>query len=261
MKISAIVKLKDNAIHLRRVIDALQGFDEIIVVDLGVNTTDLEYARAKGAMIYRMDDLGIDNPNIARDTALHLVKSPWALLVNEDELVTPHLRDYLYEFAENPGDIKGLYIPRRNYVFDRWQRSSYPDYQKRMVHVESTKIPDVEGALAVIHGKTQKIPATEIRKALIRLTPSVEGMVATLNNDTTIAAAEKEHETVSLTRIILSPWWKFFRSYFMEGKFRYGIAGYISARNEAFASYIRLAKIYEYEIGRRETPLHDIKGK
>lgn len=251
MTISAIIKLEEDTTHLPKIIESLEGFDEIVICDLGVNPQSIEYARSKGCRIIPIPESAKGNINIARDTALHSAKSPWALLINENELVTPQLRKHLYEFIKNPDETHALYIPRRNFLFDRWSRHSYPDYQMRFVHVESTKIPDIDGALAVVKGKIGKIPANHTDKALIRISPTVTGIVKTLNSDTTVKAEEDSEFKITLRRIILRPWWKFFKSYFINGLFRYGIAGYVSARNEAFFCYVRLAKIYEMQIAKR----------
>lgn len=249
MLISAVVSAKPTTTHLESVLDSLHGFHEVIICDLGAPSKMIEMARSRGCRIHDASDLGESKSNTALNHAVKEATRRWVLLLDDDELVTPELVAHINEFVSSSGSLQGLYIPRKNYLLNRWRKITYPDYQLRLFKRDSSFFPDVPGKSEVqISGDAGKIVATETEKALVHLSPTVSSLVEMLNYDTTRAACKEKHPHVSGFDLIVKPAQTFFKHYLLKGCCRYGKAGLVHSQNCACNTYVRLAKMLEQQL-------------
>ncbi len=112
-RISAVLNTYNAAEHLDEVLDALHGFDEIILVDMHSTDETRAIATRHGARIIDFERCGICEP--ARNAAIQAASNPWVLIVDADEIVPPALRDYLYKLISSPNPPAALRLPLRNY--------------------------------------------------------------------------------------------------------------------------------------------------
>ena len=99
----------------------------------------------------------------ARNTAIQSASNPWVLVLDADEKITPRLRDYLYAFIENPSDVAGLFIPRKNYVMHRFRKSSYPDSQLRFLKRDGSDWLTTIHSHPTVAGRIDRIPSKKNR--------------------------------------------------------------------------------------------------
>ena len=78
------------------------------------NTVDI--AREHGCKIVTFPKANHKSAEPARTFAIQSATSDWVLVVDADEVVSESLRSYLYHFIKDPGKIRGLYIPRKNFT-------------------------------------------------------------------------------------------------------------------------------------------------
>lgn len=252
MAISVIVTTHNSEMHLENTLKSCSGFREVIVCDMGSTDATLEIARNAGVKVIEFPCEGTyRTADPSRMTAMRAAKGIWVLFVRGDEIIPDDLHDYLMDFVkEAPDDISAIYIPRRNFVFNIWRRSTYPDFQLRFLRRDGTYWPEKDYSTPQIAGRAIKIPSKRTNLALVRLSDTVSGIVRQLNSDTTHLAEKDDHagKGISLARLVLSPTWVFLRAYFLRGACRYGIGGYVSAKNQAMKHYVRLAKLYERQL-------------
>ena len=86
-RISAVLNTYNAAEHLDEVLDALHGFDEIILVDMHSTDETRAIATRHGARIIDFERCGICEP--ARNAAIQAASNPWVLIVDADEIVPP----------------------------------------------------------------------------------------------------------------------------------------------------------------------------
>ena len=91
-RISVIINTYNAERHLEAVIEAVKDFDEIVVCDMESTDRTLDIARSYGCKVvtFPKGDLRIVEP--ARQFAIDKAGSPWVLVVDADEIVTPALR-------------------------------------------------------------------------------------------------------------------------------------------------------------------------
>lgn len=252
MAITVVINTQDSARHLPRVLDNLKGFDEIVVCDMESTDSTLEIAGDAGAKTLKFTRGDHAHFNQVRMTGIRAASSEWVLVIEPDELVPPELCDYLYKFIRNPGDVCGLYIPRKNYIFHIFRHSQYPGYQLRFFKRSCTAWPSGQQAGPDVKGSVARIPARRMELALVHIPRDLSTLLDHLNRYTSTEAQSDLPDRISLLQISMQPLFSFLNAYLLKGAWRYGVAGYISAKSSAVYRYYTLAKRYE-ELMRDET--------
>lgn len=250
MAISVIIGTCNSARHIGRVLESVKMFDEVVVCDLESSDETLDIAKSYGAKIVHIAALGEPGVQKIRDYVLTNATNKWVLMLSPDEIVTPHLRKFLYEFTENPDGDKGVYIPRKNYVLNRLRDHSYPDYQLRFFDRENTTWSHDKDADPHVNGNILKIPASRGELALIKLPKSLSALLAVVNRKSTeeLNGIAGEYPQVTVMGMFWKPVFRFSKEYFLKGKFMYGIEGFITSVNRALEIYCMMAKIHEDKV-------------
>ena len=148
--ISVVINTYNAEEHLEKVVKAVQDFDEVLVCDMESTDHTVEIARRLGCRVITFPKANHKSAEPARTFAIQSATSPWVLVVDADEIVTPDLRLYLYRHIATPGCAEGLYIPRKNYFLH--QLFGYPDYQLRFFIREGTEWPPYVHTFPIIKG-------------------------------------------------------------------------------------------------------------
>ena len=167
--ISVVINTYNASKYLAQVLDTAKSFEEIVVCDMESTDNTVEIAKSYGAKVVTFPKANHKSAEPARTFAIQSASSDWVLVVDADELIPQALHDYLYDFIKNPGDIRGLYIPRKNYTMGTFLPSSYPDYQLRFFIKEGTVWPPYVHTFPTVNGKLDHIP--EKRKDVALPTP------------------------------------------------------------------------------------------
>ncbi len=132
MAISVAINTYNSARHLPKVLESVSDFDEAVVCDMESTDDTVQIAQRFGAKVVTFPKGNHNHSEPARNFAISHASYEWVFVVGADELVLEDLRKFLYKFsikALKSKNLKGLYIPRKNYIIDRFRRSKYPDYQ------------------------------------------------------------------------------------------------------------------------------------
>ena len=238
-RITAIVHTYNAREHLGRVLDILQGFDELLVVDMESTDDTCAIAREKGARVitFERGEHRIVEP--ARQFGIDHAGCPWVLEVDADELVTPELTAFLRELAGRPDAPDGLYIPRRNFFMEREMHSGYPDPVLRFFRRDKCLWPATIHAIPKIDGRVESIPARRKELAFIHLANEsvhsrAEKHLRYSSYEAERKAARRRHPALDL---LWRPGFIFLRKYLLKGGWRDGLPGLVlsvqGACNEA----------------------------
>lgn len=251
MAISVVINTYNASRNLAAVLDSVKDFDEIVVCDMESTDNTVEIAAAHGARVVSFPKKDYTYCEPARNFAISQARFDWVLVVDADELVTPHLRTYLYKFLRKPGNIKGLFIPRRNFILDRFRRGSYPDYRMRFFEKKRVEWPAEIHSSPEIEGDVGKIPSNRHDLALIHIPASIHLMMDRLNRYSSVEVALMQGKKVNRFNIVAEPFFRFLHTFILKGSIRYGIPGFIMAVNDSIHVFYRLAKVYEHNVRHR----------
>lgn len=246
MKISVIINTYNAEKHLEQVLEAVKDFDEIIVCDMESTDSTIEIAQKYQTRIitFPKGEYNIVEP--ARDFAIQHASSPWVLVVDADEIVTPDLKDYLYSKIKEPNCPSGMYIPRKNYFMGRFMHCHYPDHILRFFKKEGTVWPPIIHVSPIVQGTLYHIPPRKQELAFIHLAnDSVSDIVRKTNQYTLNEIEKKKNKKYSILAFLYRPFFRFFKAYILKGGIRDGKAGFIKSCLEGYYQFIMLAKIIE----------------
>ena len=244
--ISVVINTRNAEKHLQRVLEAVKGFDEVLICDMESEDHTLDIARQYGCRIvtFPKADHAIVEP--AREFAIHEAAHPWVLVIDADEVVTPALRDYLYEQASRADAPSGIAIPRKNYFMGRFLHSAYPDYVLRFFRRDVTHWPPVIHCAPEIDGPVVRIPQSREDLAIEHLAnDSVSDILRKSDTYSQYEMPRRRHKNYGVGALIYRPLFRFFKSYVMKRGFLDGIPGLIHACLDAHYQFDIVAKLLE----------------
>lgn len=248
-QISVVINTYNASKYLARVLETVKNFDEIVVCDMESTDDTVAIAREYGCKIVTFPKADHKSAEPARTFAIQSAASDWVLVVDADELVSDALRTYLYDFIKEPRNIRGLYIPRKNYTMRVFMPSSYPDYQLRFFIKEGTVWPPYVHTFPTVQGELSYIHKSRRDCAFEHLDDSTRATINRLNNYTDNEVEKCAGKKVILFKLIASPMVRFIKQYFIKGGVFYGIPGYVQAMRSAQYKFTMLCKLYEKQIG------------
>ncbi len=188
----------------------------------------------------------------AREFAIHEARFDWVLVVDADEIVTPELKQYLYQRIKENGCPDGLYIPRKNYFMGRFMRCHYPDYILRFFRKDKTHWPPIIHCTPVVDGRVEKIPAKNKELAFEHLAnDTVADIVRKANIYSENEVPRRRKKNYGVLALLCRPFYRCFKSYILKQGFRDGMPGFIHAMLEGYYQFVVVAKLLEERLQAR----------
>ena len=245
-KISVVINTYNAEKFLKRVLDSVKDFDEIVVCDMESTDNTVAIAKEYGCkvVVFPKGDCTIVEP--ARNFAIQSATMKWVLVLDADELVTPELKEYLYEHISHEDAPQGLWIPRKNYFMGRFMHCFYPDYILRFFIKDGAEWPPYIHSVPIIKGQINKIPAKRKELAFIHLAnDNLRSRIDKTNLYTENEVEKRKHKNYGMAALIHRPFFRFFKAYILKGGIRDGKAGFICACYEDIYQFIAVTKIIE----------------
>ncbi len=256
MGISVVINTYNAQQHLAKVLESVKDFDEVVVCDMESTDDTVKIAEGYGCRVVTFPKNGHTCCEPARTFAIQAAQHPWVLVVDADEIVTPELREALYEVEkegsregvrregekEGRSPVAGYYIPRQNMFMGMFVRDFHYDYQLRFLVREGTEWPPTIHSLPKVPGRVEKLKAPKEARLLHLMDETMHEYVAKMNVYTDNETEKKQYGVAAL---FWRPLWRFFKSYVMDGSFRMGIRGLIRSGMHAVYQFILVAKIIE----------------
>lgn len=241
-KISVIINTYNAEQHLRKVLDSVKDFDEVVVCDMESTDHTLEIAKEYGCKVVTFPKENHTCCEPARTFAIQSASNKWAFVVDADEIVTPELREELYQIIQQPNVAAGYYIPRQNMFMSMFVRDFHYDYQLRFLVREGTEWPPYIHSLPKVSGRVEKLKARKEARLLHLMDETMHEYITKMNIYTDNETDKKQYGTLAL---FWRPLWRFFKSYVMDGSFRMGTRGLIRSLMAAQYQFILVSKIIE----------------
>lgn len=242
--ISAFLVTCNEAKHIGAVLDALQAFDEIVLVDSGSTDETVAIAKEKGAKVFVQPWLGFARQ---KNFALGLCRNQWVLNVDGDEILPMGLA---VEIQRQVNRTKAAAL--RLYFEDVfWGEPMSPHSGKRsIVRVFKKDLASyplsrrVHENLVLAKGETEasvKGLVTHFGYATTELLMSKQNQYSSLK------AQEKfeNNRKPSLLKLCCIFPLTFIKSYLLQRMFLSGKRGLVHAHIDAMYAFLKEAKLFE----------------
>lgn len=244
MKISVVIHTYNSEKFLRRVLESVKLFDEIVLWDMHSTDNTLNIAKEYGCKIFECKKYSCVEP--VRNVGIQSASNKWVLVVDSDEVIPEALRLYLYEQIKREDCPKCIRIPRKNYFMGKFMHGSYPDHITRFLDKEESCWPKTIQSCPIINGKVETIPARRKDLAIVHL---INGSIALrlrkLNVYTDMEVVRRKDEKYSVFLLFIKSFCRFLKPYILEGGFRDGKAGFINAVINSMYKFITISKLWE----------------
>ena len=243
--ISVVINTYNASQHLAKVLESVKDFDEVVVCDMESTDDTVSIAEQYGCKVVTFPKANHKSAEPARTFAIQSASNKWVLVVDADELVTPELRDVLYQKIKEPNCPAGFYIPRQNMFMSMFVRDFHYDFQLRFFIREGTEWPPYVHTFPKVQGRVEKLKARREARLLHLMDETMHEYIEKMNLYTDNETEKKKQKNYGVWALIWRPFWRFFKKYFMDGSFRMGTRGFIRALMAAFYQFVLVAKIIE----------------
>ena len=219
----------------RFIIDAIKSAsfaNEVLILDSGSTDDTCKIAKELGAKVLHQDWLGFGKQ---KQKAVELASNDWVFVLDSDERITDNLKNEILKTLENP-ILNGYFVPRINNFWgkDIITCGLYPDFSIRLFNKDFGMFNDVP-----VHESVQMTTKVGYLKSnMIHLAyDSVEEFINKQNKYSTL-----HHKKKNLFKALFSPYWTFFKLFFIKKGFLDGVDGFIISKLYAqytFWKYIK----------------------
>lgn len=246
--IAVVVITKNEEMNIAACLDSVKWADELIVVDSFSTDATVKIALTFTDKVIQREWPGMVGPQ--RNFGLEQTSSPWVLFLDADERVTSSLKDELLTFirssfamANGAGEI-----PRRNYFFGKWLKCSYPNYTRRLLRKGCGRYNEQPGlgfdTLLVDDGLVYRF-----RNPLEHFTSeTIAQRFGKIDFDSSLQADEKYRalKRAGFYHLLVSPFAAFIKIYLFKKGFAEGIRGFIYSCMASFNTFMKYAKLWEF---------------
>ena len=244
-KISVVINTYNARQHLAKVLESVKDFDEVVVCDMESIDDTVNIAQSFGCKVVSFPKANHTCCEPARNCAIQSASNHWVLVVDADEIVTPELREVLYQLIQQPDVAAGYFIPRQNMFMNMFVRDFHYDYQLRFLVREGTDWPATIHSLPKVPGKVEKLKAPKEARLLHLMDETMHEYMEKMNLYTDNEVEKKRDKGYGVGTLLWRPLWRFFKKYVMDGGYRMGTRGLIRAMMAGVYQFILVAKIIE----------------
>lgn len=190
-----------------------------------------------------------------KNRAIALCQNKWVLALDADERVSDDLRRLIQQTLANNPDKDGYKIKRLTFHMGRFIRHSgwYPQYRYRLFKKDRASwVGENPHDYIQLNGQGGKLSADIIHYSFFDLSEQIE----TINKFSSIVSFTRHHkgQNFSVFKSIWKPMGKFLEIYFFKRGFLDGYPGFVIAAASSFSTFLKFAKIYEYDKAIIERP-------
>ncbi len=245
--LSIVIITKNAASQLGACLESGRFADEVVVIDSGSEDGTVALAQAAGARVIAHAWLGFGRQ---KQFAVNAAKHDWVLCLDADERVTPSLEASIVAafqamLYDSPTQFAWR-MPRRNSFLGRWLKhgEGYPDYSLRLFNRNHAAWSNDEVHETVI---TTSSIGTLKGDLLHDSAETVEAYLAKQNRYSSLHAQALYDQGVRVGygKLLLSPFARFVKFYFLRLGFLDGGAGFAHIVIGCFAAFSKYAKLIE----------------
>ncbi|MFC3866988.1 glycosyltransferase family 2 protein [Helicobacter equorum] len=260
LPISVTILVKNAQTTLKKCLDSLQSFDEIILLDNDSSDTTLQIAQDfqasyQNLKIYTSEFIGF---GALKNLAVSHTSNAWIFSIDSDEVLesnTLALLTQLFSKDNLPTPNTLFALPRKNLYNGKWIKACgwYPDFVTRIFHKEYTCFNNNvvhESIIVPKDARFIKLDSGLTHYAFRDITHLLEK----LQRYSSLWAEQHTHKIASPLKAIIRGGWSFVKNYVLQKGFLYGYRGFIISVCNALGVFFKYMKLYENQI----TPPHSV---
>lgn len=240
--ITATVLTKNSEGTIKRTLDSLTSFAEVLLLDSGSTDATLAIAQTyPNVQIHRGPFLGFGPMH---NYGAKLANYDWIFSVDSDEVVSPELEAEIRSLPLNPNHVYRM--ERHNYFNNKRIKGCsgwYPDWVVRLYNRKSTSFSH-----DLVHEKvlTQNLRVVSLSSPLLH-TPyrEVGDFLTKMQRYSTLYAEQKDPKNASLSQALFHGFFAFFKSYVFKQGFLAGKEGLILSLYMGHTAYYKYLKLLE----------------
>lgn len=248
--ISVFIITKNEADRIAPVIKAVQKIaDEILVIDSGSSDKTVEIAEALGAKTFYNKWQGYGPQKVYGES---LCKNKWILNIDADEEVMPELVEEIIDLfsKNNQNQFIGYKIKIVNKFAGEKKPKKWAYYynQLRLYNKDYCGFKDstIHDSVVVKIGNQSRIG--QLKNIIAHQSfRSIAHWIEKINSYSQMQAEDafKKGKNISILKITITPFFAFFKGYFIRRYFIYGANGIAYSIIFALGRFLKLVKIRE----------------
>jgi glycosyltransferase involved in cell wall biosynthesis len=245
LPISVFIVAKNEEKHIRKTLNSVVDFDEVILVDSGSTDNTLSIAEEFGVTVYTQEWQGYAKQ---KQYAMNLCKHDWVLNLDGDEAINPSLVAAFKDIIENDrGDAVRFW---RNDIFINKPLSRFSKkannhrlYKRSKSHFDDTRLAHES---ATVNGKEVFVDLAFDHYGY----DSIDIITRKNNLYAGLKAQEKydKGKTFSTLKLLLIFPSTFVKEYLLQRKIFSGRRGFILSIMASHYAFLKEAKLYELHV-------------
>jgi len=242
-KISVTILTKNSEKYIKKCLESLRRFDEIILLDNGSADKTIQIAKTfKNVTIYTDEFIGFGP---LKNKAISYATHDWILSVDSDEIFDNALVDEILEMSLLSNTVYS--ILRNNYYNKKLMKCCGwdNDYVNRLFNKKITTFNNKQVHESVIINeniKLQKLTHSFKHYSFDNASQLIEKMQ---NYSTLYAKEHINYKKSSPAKAFLNASYSFVKNYFFQKGFLYGYEGLLIAISNANGVFYKYIKLYE----------------
>lgn len=245
MNISAVMIVKNGAVTIRKTLDSLEKFDDIVVYDNG--STDETVAIAREYSNVNLIEGNFDGFGTTKNRAATYAKNDWILSIDSDEVVDLEL---LHALQDKVLDARTIYVINAIAYYKDIQirYSGWTDQKiRRLYNKTVTQFNDNFVHEHIIdEGMNKELIEGNIKHYSYM---SISDFIVKLDRYSTLFANDNVgKKSSSPAKAFFNGLYSFFRTYILKRGFLDGYAGLIIAFSHMATNFYKYIKLYEMNL-------------
>lgn len=239
--ISVTVLTKNSEELIKRCLESLKGFEEVIVLDNGSSDQTIEIARAfSNVKVFESPFIGFGP---LKNLAASYAKNDWILSIDFDEVLKEETFLEIKNLCLEPSCVYSF--PRENRFIGKPIIASgwSPDLVLRLYHKKTTSYSN-----ALVHEsvQTKNLKVVSLKHAIEHDSyRRIDDLLIKMQIYSTLFAKERAHlKKSSLLKAIVHAKFAFLKTYIFKRGFLDGAQGYIIAKYNADTAYYKYLKLH-----------------
>lgn len=240
--ISVTIVNKNGQRTLGKTLDALQSFEEVLILDTGSEDDSLEIARTyRNTRIEKTDFKGFGP---LHNLAAAKARFDWILSIDSDEVLSPELVQEIHSLELKPKNVYSISL--QNYYNGKWIRHCgwWPDRHVRLYNKKRTSFSSDFVHEKIISEKMKKVDLQAPAKHYSY--HNLFDFLAKMQRYSDLFAEQNQGKKKSSPlKAIIHSFAAFFKTYVLKRGFLDGYEGFIIANYNASTAFYKYLKLHE----------------